>query len=152
MIRWVPTARSVGVEAVTVPASTPTDLAVGTHRITARYSGDGTIAASTSAAGTLVVGKASTTAAVQVRKGAKRTRLTVSVSDLANGESVTGKVRIVVGGKVFKTVALRSKHDGTRTVVLKGTFPATARVRVKFLGSAVVSAATSKAVPLNGKR
>lgn len=135
------------VEDGTVATPTPTNLAVGRHRIVARYSGDASTSPSRSTAGSLVVARAGTTArVVRARTVAGSTRIAWQLAALANGEAVTGKVRVLVAGKGVRTVTLRAKDAGVRALVLARTFPASARVKVRFLGSAKVRAATSKAV------
>ncbi|MDO9456888.1 Ig-like domain repeat protein [Nocardioides sp.] len=141
------------VEDGTVTASTPDDLSVGTHRITARYSGDDVVAASTSTTSTLVVTRATTTARVtRVGNVGGGKRFQVRLAALANGEPVTGTVRVLVGGKVVQGFTLRARSAGTRTVVLRRSFPTNARVRVRYLGSALVRPATSPAVRITTRR
>ena len=136
-----------------VTVTTSNSLAVGAHKVVAEYSGDETHTASKSAVKTLTVTKATTkvTATVKSTKGVKP-KVTVKTSALANGGHATGTVRIYVGGKSVKTVTLSTKSKGAIVVTLSKKYTKKFTVKVKYLGSTSVLAATSKTYTVTPKK
>jgi dextransucrase len=131
-----------------VTVTTPATLKVGKHAIRARYSGDETHRASVSAYSVLTVSKAKTKVSVKKRSAVagSKPRLTVSTKALANGDAVTGKVRVYVNKKAVKTVTLHAKNHGKISVTLPKTYSKKFTVKVKYLGSSKVAAVSSKTV------
>jgi dextransucrase len=144
---------TANVEDGLVVLDTAAKLAVGTHRITAEYSGDSTHAASVSAASTLTVAKATTKLAVtKVRTTPSgKTKLSVTATELADSDAVTGKVRVLVGKKAVQTVRLTAKKHGTVTVTLPKKYSGAFTVRAKYLGSSDVASATSPKVKVSAR-
>jgi hypothetical protein len=85
-----------------------TTLAVGTHTITARYSGDGNYSADTSAAVTVTVNQAVSTTAVtsSVNPSLAGQSVTLSAKVTSNGPTPTGNVTFTSGSTTLATVAL----------------------------------------------
>ena len=116
----------------------PTTLTVASHRIAATFvPGPGELRSSTSPVAVLTVTKAKakvrTTVKRSVKRGA-RPRATVRVTGVKGGAAVTGKVRVVVRGKVVRTVTLRARAHG-KVVVRLPRLRKTARVKALYVGS-----------------
>ena len=85
-----------------------TTLAVGTHTITARYSGDGNYSADTSAAVTVTVNQAVSTTAVTSSPDPSSVgqSVTLMAKVTSNGPSPTGNVTFTSGSTTLATIAL----------------------------------------------
>jgi hypothetical protein len=85
-----------------------TTLAVGTHTITARYSGDANYSADTSAAVTVTVTQAVSTTAVtsSANPSLAGQSVTLSAKVTSNGPTPTGNVTFTTGSTTLATVAL----------------------------------------------
>jgi hypothetical protein len=106
-VKFFDGARGLGTVPVAAGAATLTTkaLKVGNRPVTARYSGDATHEASTSTGVLVKVAKAKPkTVKVALTKAAKSGKRTavVTVSKLDNGQRAVGKVKVYVGGKLFK--------------------------------------------------
>ncbi|MBZ5625107.1 MAG: Ig-like domain repeat protein, partial [Acidobacteriia bacterium] len=134
---------------ITLPVNGPisvlntTTLAVGTHTVTAVFSGDATYAGSTSAAATVTVSKAATTMA-----------LSSSVNPAASGQPVvfsvalapitaTGNVQFLDGATVIGTVAT---VFGTASFSTAGLAAGSHSITVVYAGDANCNAVTSAAI------
>jgi hypothetical protein len=85
-----------------------TTLAVGTHTITARYSGDGNYSADTSAAVTVTVNQAVSTTAVtsSANPSSAGQSVTLTAKVTSNGPTPTGNVTFTSGSTTLATVSL----------------------------------------------
>jgi hypothetical protein len=86
----------------------PSTLAVGTHTITARYSGDANYAGDTSAAVTVTVNQAVSTTAVtsSVNPSSAGQSVTLTAKVTSNGPTPNGNVTFTAGSTTLATVAL----------------------------------------------
>jgi hypothetical protein len=107
-----------------------TTLAVGTHTITARYSGDGNYSADTSAAVTVTVNQAVSTTAVtsSANPSSAGQSLTLTAKVTSSGPTPTGKVTFTSGSTTLATVPLSggSAAYTTSSFTNAGTFTITA--------------------------
>lgn len=128
--------KSLGTAALSAGKATkslPANLAVGRHTITAKFLGSGSALASTSAAKTLTVVKASTTTAVKVTKkptSKKKGRAVIAVKTKAKSQVPTGKVTVTLKkGTSVKKVKAKVLRNGKVSIILpklkKGTWKAT---------------------------
>jgi hypothetical protein len=109
----------------TTSCVSPTDVAVGSHAVTATYSGDeayGEQAATTSYAVTKAA--ASFTAAASPGTVAYGTPVTLSVTGIPAG--ATGTVPFTSGGKTLCTATLPATSCATGAALAPGTYPVTA--------------------------
>jgi hypothetical protein len=96
------------------PAGTGTNFAVGTHILTAVYSGDATHLGSTSAAVTVVVLRLAVTKAQTV------TTLTSSANPVTSGQSVTFTANVIAtGSSKTPPTGVVTFHDGSTTLGTK---------------------------------
>ena len=124
-------------------------LRVGSHSVSAVYSGDSAFAASASPAVSVVITKATSKTSGKAKvsgktkKVAKKVTLRLSMTSV-KGVSLAGKVSITVNGATKKAVTASVTAAGKATVVLKnvkrGKF--TAKVRYAGNGSVIGSAAS----------
>ncbi|WP_082554132.1 esterase-like activity of phytase family protein [Aeromicrobium sp. Root495] len=125
-------------------ASVPlSSLRPGKHRLTARFSGGPLAAASTSAVRTVSVSKARTrtTFAADDRSVRQGQRIGFSVKVAAEGTTPIGRVQVLRGRTVVKTLLLRQGKAAYRVLQKKaGSFTYT----VRYLGSTTASPSTSK--------
>ncbi len=121
---------------------TVSGLAVGTHRLTARFAGGPLAGRSTSAAVNLTVVKAASRSAVKASKSSvargKAVKLTATVSGA--GHVPTGKVRFMSGSKVLGTASL---VKGKATTSVRFTSKGVKKVRAVYVGSAQTTASAS---------
>ena len=120
-------------------------LGVGSHQLTARYSGDAARAASQDTV-TVVVAKASSTTRATVRHPSPSARKAVVTVRVTSAVEATGTVRITVRtGKKAKarTVTLR---DGKARLVLRGLAPGRHRITSTYAGSADVARSSDSTV------
>jgi len=120
--RTVEAALVAGVAKATLPA----DLAVGTHKVVARFVADDKAAASSSAAVTLKVTKATVrvvhkVAAVKV-SAKKPFRFTVATKSLGKGIWATGTVKVYLHGRVVATTTLTSANKGTKKITVASKY------------------------------
>ena len=126
-------------------------LPVGSHSVSAAYSGDSAFAASASPAVSVVITKATSKTSGKAKvsgktkKVAKKVTLTLSMTSV-KGVSLAGKVSVTVKGATRKAVTASVTAAGKATVVLKnvkrGKF--TAKVTYAGNGSVLGSAASVK--------
>lgn len=129
----------------------PKTLAVGTHSVTATYSGDATTNASASAAVPVTVVKAASTVATgkakvkgKSKRVAKKVKLTITV-DTADGISPAGKVTVTLKGKTKKKVTASVDADGKAKVTFKKVKRGKYQAKLAYAGNANVAAATATA-------
>ncbi|WP_205472699.1 family 78 glycoside hydrolase catalytic domain [Nocardioides sp. SYSU D00038] len=126
-----------------VAADAGTRLSV---RVTATK--DGLAPGAATSAPTAPVAKAASTTRSTVSKGkvkaGKKVKVTATVT--AVGVPVTGKVQVVVDGKVVRTLVLRSGKASTKVKIRKGTHS----VVVRYLGSASVAASAAPVRKVRG--
>ncbi|MFO6451291.1 MULTISPECIES: esterase-like activity of phytase family protein [unclassified Aeromicrobium] len=116
-------------------------LAVGTHRLTARFAGSTSAAASTSTPVTVTVVKAASRTSLAAKGSVRRGKPVKVVATVrAAGHVPTGRVRFVSGGRVLKTVSLRN-GKAVATVRLRTT--GGQRIRAVYVGSTQTKASTS---------
>lgn len=156
--------KSLGTKAVTKTGSkygatftVPKSLAVGTYRGLAVTLSDvpsqAIKTANFAAAFRVTKAKPRSIKAKQVgRKSAKRPTLRVTVGKLNNGKVATGRVLVLRGKKVIRTVKLRAKNKGKITVKLAKKYAGVKKVRVRFVPTKIqaknIAKATSKKVTL----
>jgi hypothetical protein len=120
-----------------------TTLAVGTHTITARYSGDANYSADTSAAVTVTVTQAVSTTAVTSSANpslaGQSVTLTAKVS--SNGPTPTGNVTFTTGSTTLATVAL-SGGSATYTTT-SFTTPGTVAITTSYSGDTNTKASSA---------
>jgi hypothetical protein len=108
----------------------PSTLTVGTHSITAHYSGDANYAGDTSAAVTVTVKQAVSTTAVtsSVNPSSAGQSVTLTAKVTSNGPTPTGNVTFTAGSTTLATVALSggSAAYTTTSFTTAGTFAITA--------------------------
>ncbi|GAA3531823.1 hypothetical protein AFL01nite_20480 [Aeromicrobium flavum] len=112
-------------------------LAVGRHRLTARFTGAALGTSSVSTPVTVTVVKATSRTALKATKRGSTVKVVATVR--AAGHVPTGKVRFVAGSKVLKTVTLR-KGRAVATVRVRG---AKQKIRAIYLGSARTKGSTA---------
>lgn len=121
-----------GAGTIAVPAKS---LPAGTYQLALAYSGDGGHKPSTGSV-PLVVAKAEADVAAKVKPRkvkARKTHARIVVRVEADGYTPTGKVRVRVGGKTYRTRLV----DGKAVVKLKKfAKPRVYRVKVRYLGDA----------------
>ena len=120
-----------------VASRTISTLAVGTHRLTAVYSGSTAYHGSTSSSVKVVVGRAKVTSVtVSGSRFAKHTRpvVTVRVGKLDNGSRASGKVAIYVGGKKVTTAKVTSSTTAVK-VKLPAKYAKSIKVKAVFAPS-----------------
>lgn len=129
----------------------PKTLAVGTHSVTATYSGDATTNASTSAAASVTVAKAASKVAAgkakvkgKTKKVAKKVTLSLTV-DTADGVSPAGKVTVALKGKTTKKVTASVDADGKAKVTFKKVKRGKYKAKLAYAGNATVAASTATA-------
>jgi hypothetical protein len=112
-------------------------LAVGTHQITAVYSGDELARPAT--ANQINVGVVKATSKVTLRAKAQGTtvRITVSVAT-AKGASPAGRATVVLKGKTKKTVHVIVNANGTATVTVKKAKKGKYTANATYAGNASV--------------
>lgn len=151
--------KSLGVASVSgAKAAKTVKLSAGTHRIKASYRGNDSYAASTSSIATLRVTKATTSkVTVSGKKFAKKSKpkVTVTVAKLNNGAYPVGKVKVYVGGKLVKTVALTASAKGKlSSVKLAKKYSTAIKVKAVFAPSDTtnVSGKSSATVTIKVKK
>ncbi|GAA5141274.1 hypothetical protein GCM10023340_02710 [Nocardioides marinquilinus] len=125
-----------GVAALSLPAR----LAAGRHLLTAAYSGSTTHRASTSPATAVVVGgpAASRITGRVTRQG----RTVVGAVTVASSQAPTGRVQVLDGSRVVRTLTLRAADRGRVAFRLTGLAPGSHRITVRYLGSPQSKAAS----------
>ena len=129
---------------VKVTIELPRDLRVGTHEITATYSGDDAVAPSSATAQLKITqGKAKVKASVSPKKVTKGSRATlaVTVSGAKGAPTPTGKVSVKVGKKTV-TATLRKGKATLRLPKLTKT----TKVKVTYAGKSSTYGKASKSV------
>jgi len=124
-------------------------LPVGSHSVSAVYSGDSAFAASASPAVSVVITKATSKTSGRAKvsgktkKVAKKVTLTLSMTSV-KGVSLAGKVSVTVKGVARKAVTAAVTAAGKATVVLRNVKRGkyTAKVRYAGNGSVIGSAAS----------
>lgn len=123
-------------------------LPVGSHRITAKYSGDAHTLPSTSATIVMPVTKATSKVSAtakatgKTKKVAKKVTLTIKVKA---SQAPTGKVTVKLKGKTKKTVKVTVNAKGVGTVVLKKVKRGKYTATLSYGGNAKVLASTGTA-------
>jgi hypothetical protein len=134
----VATTLSGGTATVAVPA---TSLAVGTHTLTASYSGDGDVQASSDDV-TFTVDKAASTMTVKVKpkqpRAGKQFELRISV-EAPDGVAVTGTVVVKVNGEKY-TAAVKNGKATVKLKLGKGSYKA----NLTYLGTTQLASSTAK--------
>jgi hypothetical protein len=125
-----------------VPAVTATNLVAGTHTFTAVYSGDAVYSGSTSAAATVTVSKASTTASLTASPNPSIAGQAVIFTAIVSPSSSTGSVQFLDGSTVIGTAALANGTASLTAALAVGTHSVTA----VYSGDANYNGATSAAV------
>ena len=128
-------------------AISPT-LGIGTHKISAEYSGS-TFQDAAVKSTTFVVTKATTSASLKLSKTKatkKSTRLTASTTVKVPGTALvaSGKVSFSVNGKVVKTVTLKNGKASAKLPVFAKS--GTAKVVAKYLGTSTLNTDSSSTV------
>jgi|SRR6478736_801945 len=126
-------------------------LPVGSHSVSAVYSGDSAFAASASPAVSVVITKATSKTSGRAKvsgktkKVAKKVTLTLSMTSV-KGVSLAGKVSVTVKGVARKAVTAAVTAAGKATVVLRNVKRGkyTAKVRYAGNGSVIGSVASVK--------
>ena len=119
-------------------------LSVGTHSITAVYSGDGAAyLGSTSAGFTETVGKASTTATVAASPNPATAGQTVTLTAAVSPASATGSIEFLDGANVLGTVPV---SNGAASLSTSALAPGSHSITVVYSGDTNNSASTSAAV------
>lgn len=138
-----------GTATIPVPG---TKLLPGSHSLVVKYVGAGSLATSSAIAKTVVVSKATSTSTAKVVKTPlKKTKApqVVLTVKAAGVPKPTGKVTVVVGGKVIKTVTLTAAKNGRITITLpKFKTAKKYTLVVKYAGSSTVGASNAKAVTI----
>lgn len=120
---------------------------VGTYELVATYMPTVAGAAhSSSAKRTVKVTKASASAKIKAKKSKVKARQKFSVTVSVKVKGVarpTGKLAIYDGKKKIKTVALKSSHQGKRTVKIALKKKGTHKLKVRYLGNAKIKADSS---------
>lgn len=133
----------------------PQTLAVGTHSIAIDYPGTAVLRQSSDMISVKVVKAAPTSVKVKGKRYVKGKRPTVSVTvgRLTNGKFANGKVRIKVGKRVVRTVALTAAKRGKVTVKLAKMKKRAVKVRAEFVptDSGRVNPLASKVVKLRAR-
>lgn len=132
----------------------PTELLPGKHSVAASYSGAHLIAPSSSGPIVLKVAKATSEARAKLIRRTVRpnTRPRLSVTVAAVGVKPTGKVRVRLGSRKVATLRLRPSDGGSTVARLpRVAKPGKYRIRVAYLGSALVKSARSRAITLQVK-
>ncbi|RNL62419.1 hypothetical protein EFK50_11635 [Nocardioides marmoriginsengisoli] len=127
----------------TATLALPADLAAGDHTVTAAYSGDASVAGSTSVNLVVTVAKVVSTTSLTVSPGTSpvRTGRTVTATVTALGGTSTGSVTFKVG---TTTSPARPVSDGKATWVLPvGLAAGTHAVTATYSGDATTAGSTS---------
>jgi len=103
-----------------VATFSPTTLAVGTHSITAQYSGDATHTSSTSSALSQAVNKASTTITLTSDSNPSKSGRLVTFTATVSPSTATGTVEFFDGSTSLGTVVLSSSQASLSTSSLNG--------------------------------
>jgi Bacterial Ig-like domain (group 3) len=128
----------------------PTTLPVGTHQITATYTGDTTTNPSTATALTVTVTKANATITAKAKskgktkKITKKTTLTITVK-APTGINPTGKVTITLKGKTKKTITTTVNAQGKATATFKKLKHGKYKATLKYTGNTNLNPTTGKA-------
>ncbi len=159
-VRFTTGSRSVEANLVAgvATAKLPADLAVGKHRVVARFVADQVAAASSSAPVSLKVTKATVKVINKVawaKASAKKPfSFMVATKALGSGVWATGTVKVYLHGRVVTTAKLTTADQGTKklTVAAKylGRYPARSSVSIKatLTGSATTRNAVLKLIGL----
>ncbi|MBU4335220.1 MAG: Ig-like domain repeat protein, partial [Actinobacteria bacterium] len=125
-------------------------LTVGSHQVTAVYAGTATHAASTSAATTVTVVKASARVRVVALPFLAGTHpwVIVDVSQLTNGARPTGSVQVAVNGTVVTTAPLASWQHGVALVRLPAGYRTAVTVTATFVPSDPATVDTTSSAPV----
>ncbi|MEO9322932.1 family 78 glycoside hydrolase catalytic domain [Nocardioides sp. C4-1] len=145
--QWLRAGRPIA--GATAATYRPTAADVGRRlsvRVTAARAGlqPGTATSAPTAPVAKAVATVRTTAPAKVRAG-RKARVAITVA--APGSAVTGQVRVLLDGKVVRTLRLAGGKAVTRVVVRRGAH----RVVVRYLGSPTVAAASSAARTIRGR-
>ncbi|MBO1901347.1 Ig-like domain repeat protein [Leucobacter weissii] len=136
----------------TATVTLPKTVKPGSRNLSVAYLGTETVAAG-QATTTVRVLKAKTTVGAKLAKksvkASQRGRVVVNAKlSGASGVHPTGKVQVLRGSKVIKTVTLKASQKGRTTVTLPKLKKGTHQLRVKLPSSSTRSAVTSKRVTL----
>jgi hypothetical protein len=127
-----------------VPVVTASNLAAGTHAITAVYSGDSAYAGSTSAATTVTVAKAATTVAIGSSANPSLSGTAVTFNAVVSPAAATGSVQFLDGAASLGTVALSGGMASLSTAALA---PGNHSITAAYSGDGNYSTSTSAALP-----
>ena len=130
---------SSNVVAGTASLSTST-LAVGSHQVTAVYSGDANFTGSTSAPLTQTVNKANTTSSITSSLNPSKTRQSVTFKATVSPATATGTVRFLDGTNTLGTVTL---SGGTASFSTHGLTEGSHSVKAQYNGDSNYNGSTS---------
>lgn len=122
---------SKGTATITLPKT----LSAGKHTLTAVFTGDSSVADSTSNVVTLKVAKHSSSITATLRRGVVEagTKPVVQYKVKPSSPAAVGKVKIIVDGRVVRTEALKAEKAGkTQSLAIPALTRGTHTVRVVF--------------------
>jgi hypothetical protein len=141
----VSTLGTSALDASGVAAFSISSLVVGTHSITAQYSGDGSHTGSTSSALSQTVNKASTTTTLTSNPNPSKSGRTVIFTATVSSSTATGTVQFSDGSTLLGSIALSSGNASFSTSLNAGKHSITAA----YSGDANFSGSTSAVLTQN---